>query len=727
MEADSILESEPSVIAERNWDAYQRLRDDGHAAYVEQAKLYDRYYVGGDDQWDPEVIAQLDKERRPHHTANLVLSTVNAAVGAYISQRQDIHFKPVSADANEATARILTKLVQHISYDSHSRWVEKQVVMDGFIQDRGFFEIRLDTAENLRGEIRECALDPVDVLIDAGGREYDPRTWQEVIVTKWLTPDQVAATYGPEAADHIRFLDSSATFGSDSAVFDPETFSRKSGYYSNGSTQGNVSVNSDWKRVRRIRVICRQYYKFTIRRYFVDNITGDTSPVPDHWPLEKANEIARAYNLSIIHKPERRIRWTHSCDKFLLFDGWSPYRRFNIIPYFPYFRRGRPFGIVRNLISPQDLLNKTLSQQLHVVNTTANSGWMIQSGSLVNMTVDELRQVGAKTGLVIEYSRGSEKPEKITPNQIPTGLDRLSEKATIYFREISGITDAMLGQPGREISGEALQRKQQASLLQLDTVFDNLAYTRQLRAEFILELIQDFYTEERIFKIIGYGEEGEEIPEEVHINIQQATGEILNDVTVGEYKVVISSRPTRDVQDETEMDLMLRMREAGVMIPDWAIIERSPLENRREIAEWNRRITGAAEPTPEEIEFQQMQQELLLRRQLAEIDEIAAKTQERLANAQKILAEAEAMGQSEQMEIVKFGAQLRRDMEKDLIDLQAKREELLARIEIARQKNESVQQQAILSALVKRLDTESKERIAKATAQARAVLRKRSI
>lgn len=716
---ETLLDREPSVIAEKNWIAYQRGRDDGHTKYVEEAKMFDRYFVGGvDGQWDPQVIAALDKEHRPHHSVNLVLSTVNVAVGQYVGTRQEILYKPKNGDANETTAKTLTKIGRHISDDSHSRWVEKQVFTDGVIQDRGFFEIRLDTEENIAGEIREGSLEPVDVIIDPGAREYDPKTWAEVFTTRWLTPDQIAATYGEAAAEHIKYLDSTTTYGTDSVIFDPETFSRVKSYYSQGTVNGQARYQDDWRRVRRMRVICRQYYKFTIRKYFVDNLTGDMAPVPDSWDTFKAQQVAQQYNLSLLSRPERRVRWTHSIDKFMLYDAWSPYRRFNIIPYFPYFRRGRPFGIVRNLISPQDLLNKVSSQELHVVNTTANSGWMIESGSLVNMTVDELRQVGAKTGLVLEFMRGSTPPEKITPNQIPTGLDRLSQKATVYFREISGISDAMLGQPGREISGEALQRKQQNGLVQLDPIFDNLAYTRQLRAEFILEMIQEYYTEERILKIIGFGEEGEEIPEDVVINQRDAIGNILNDVTVGEYRVVVSSRPSRDTEDETQTQLMLQMREAGIMIPDWAIIEASPLENRREIAEWNRRMTGATEPTPEEIQFSLMQQELELRRQMGELDELGAKTQERLANAAKALAEAEAVGQSEQMEIVKFGAQLRADLEKDAVAYRAKRDELMARIAIAREKNNSVAYQAQLNSLTKRLDTEAKERIAQVQAAA---------
>ena len=44
------------------------------------------------------------------------------------------------------------------------------------------------------------------------------------------------------------------------------------------------------------------------------------------------------------------------------------------------------------MISPQEQLNKISSQELHIVNTTANSGWVVESGSLSNMTEEELEE-----------------------------------------------------------------------------------------------------------------------------------------------------------------------------------------------------------------------------------------------------------------------------------------------------------------------------------------------
>lgn len=73
-------------------------------------------------------------------------------------------------------------------------------------------------------------------------------------------------------------------------------------------------------------------------------------------------------------------------------------------------------------------MNKISSQELHIVNTTANSGWIVESGSLAGMDADDLEEHGAETGLVLEFNRGSNPPAKIPPNQIPTGLDRISQK-----------------------------------------------------------------------------------------------------------------------------------------------------------------------------------------------------------------------------------------------------------------------------------------------------------
>ena len=113
------------------------------------------------------------------------------------------------------------------------------------------------------------------------------------------------------------------------------------------------------------------------------------------------------------------------------------------------------------------------SQMLHIVNTTANSGWIYEEGSLLNMTTEELEERGAETGLVMAVKRGSDRPEKIMANQIPTGLDRLASRAQANVAGIAGV-EGLVGQPSREVSGVALDQLESRGLIQVDVPFDSL-------------------------------------------------------------------------------------------------------------------------------------------------------------------------------------------------------------------------------------------------------------
>ena len=687
--------SKDDRIVSEQWGAYTRARDAGHTEYVTDARKFDDYYYG--DQWDDNVKATLDAQGRPAHTINLVLSTVNAVVGEYIKSRQDITFKPMGKGASLDTATALRFLFKQLATNNKSEHKEKTVFLDGLIQDRGYFYYYLDFSDNIEGEIRELIVDPTDVIIDPGAKEYDPETWSEAFISRWMTPDEIGALYGPEFAEKLKHIDGTGTFGHDSIEFESPTFA---GTFHDSDIFGQASAE-DVKRVKRVRVIERQYKKLTRTAFFVDRTTGDMRRVPEGWGKDKIIEFATNLDLHIIWKPERRVRVVVTADRILLHDGWSLFSRISIIPFFPYFRRGRPFGLVRNLISPQDMLNKVTSQELHVVNTTANSGWIFESGSLVNMDADDLMTQGAKTGLVIEHAKGSEAPTKITPNQIPSGLNEISAKAGVFFKEISGVNEALLG-AGRSDSSKALESRRQGGLVQQEIIFDNLDYTRELRAELMLEVVQNYYTETRLIQVFEKNEDGDDIEGELLINEPGPEDEILNDLTLGEYSVVISSVARRDTFDESVFDQLQSMREAGVQIPDFVLVENSLLSNKGEIVEMMKKAAGLAAPTEEELEEIARQKEIQFRLAEAEVMEKEAEAIERRANAQKLAAEAGFKVQQPQLEQARLGAEIRKDLEIEQIRSDTNRDDLAARLAIARDKGETTKTVAQIDSMTKR-------------------------
>ena len=670
-------------IASGQWDRYVRARDNGHLDYIELAKKCDAFYRG--DQWAMEDIATLDAEGRPALTINTILPTVNTVLGEQSSRRADVKFKPRKG-GDEEVANTLTKVFMQVSDNNKLDWVEQQVFSDGLILDgRGYFDVRVDFSDSVEGEIRITAKDPLDILIDPDAKEYDPKSWNEVFETKWMTLDDIEEMYGKKKAEALRFIaENGNSFGRDSVEYEETRYGdidTREDYLG-----ANIPGEDEYRNVKALRVIERQHRKLNRCDYYVDPLTGDQRQVPEAWGDRKAKKFAKDHNLSIISKMVKKVRWTVSCDHVVLHDDWSPYDDFTVVPYFAYFRRGRPFGMVRNLLSPQEQLNKIASQELHIVNTTANSGWLVESGSLVGMNPDDLEEHGAETGLVLEYARGTTPPTKIQPNQIPTGLDRISQKAAANVKAISGINDSMLGTDSAEVSGIAIQAKQNRGTIMIQVPLDNLNKTRQYLAEKTLNLIQRFYTEERLIQITN--EEDPMQPREpMIVNQMTPEGRIVNDLTLGEYDVVIATAPARDSFDEMQFAEAISLRSAGVAIPDDAIIEYSHLAKKAELAKRIRMITGV-EQSPEQMEMNAMQQQLAMQELQLGIEKIGAEIQHLQSEAAVNMAKTQDMAEiGPQLKMM----ELQSEMRQKEMELQLRRElaDLTNRTRVANQETSS--------------------------------------
>jgi len=677
-------EAEELTLAKNQWSAYTRARDSGHDEYIHMAKKCDMYYRG--DQWDEFDMQELDDQGRPALTINTILPTINAVLGEQSTKKADIQFKP-RGNGNQDIADVLTKVYQQIADNNKLEWVENQVFSDGLIQDRGYFDVRIDFSDHVMGEVRIEAKDPLDILIDPDAKHYDPRTWNEIFESKWMSVDEIEEVYGQDKADKLRMLaETGTTMGADSMEFEEERYG-ETDEYNYGQQYPGDPENAGM--LRAIRVIERQYYRLKECMFYVDVVTGDMREIPYNWSKKKREEFADQFGLDIMTRTVRKVRWTVTADTVVLFDDWSPYGHFTIVPYFPYFRRGKPFGMVRNLLSPQEQLNKITSQELHIVNTTANSGWIVENGSLAGMTADDLEEHGAETGLVLEFNRGSTPPAKIPPNQIPTGLDRLGQKASRNIKEISGITDAMLGMDSPEVSGVAIQAKQNRGSTMLQVPLTNLAKTRQYLAESILKLVQAFYTEERIIQVTD--EEDPYKPRTaMRVNQMSPEGTIINDLQLGEYDVVVSSAPARDNFDEMQFAEAISLRQVGVPIPNDMIVEYSHLSRKADVADRIRQQEGTAPPTPEQMQLQQFQAEAQIRSTQLEIAKLEAEVANIQTAAALNAAKVDQIGNEPQLKIAELQSKI-----------QTKREELDLRERLSELTNNMRKEQSDTAAAAK--------------------------
>lgn len=157
-------------------------------------------------------------------------------------------------------------------------------------------------------------------------------------------------------------------------------------------------------------------------------------------------------------------------------------------------------------------------------------------------------------------------------------------RAEDNIKEISTVGDSQMGFDREDVAAKAIIAKQSRGSINLNRVMANLDKTRRLAGIKVLELIQDFYTETRVMRITGENpfapvDQGESIT----VNQPQQDGSILNDLSIGEYDLVVTSTPMRDTLMDTEFEQAVRMKELGINIPDQVMIRNSNLSNKDEI------------------------------------------------------------------------------------------------------------------------------------------------
>ena len=649
-------------IASKTWYRYAYCRDNGHMEYVQKDDKCNAFFRG--DQWDQADLAALRAVRRPALTINKIISTLGNVMGEQIYNRSEISFRPRSG-APDTTAEILTKVFMQISDNNQLDWKRSDMFADGVIGSRGFLDVRIAFDDSMQGEVKIENLNPKNVIVDPDADSYDPDDWNEVFTTKWVTADDIALLYNADDAELLRGREQSwFPYGYDSIERHRDRFGdRFNAFYAGAYDQSSV--------LRNLRIVERQHRTLDKQLHFVNPQTGDMRAIPNDWSRDRIAYISQQFGLNTTKKLVKRIRWTVICDNVVLHDDWSPYKHFTVVPYFPHFRRGKTVGLVENLLGPQELLNKVSSQELHVINTTANSGWKVKAGALTNMSIEELEQRGAQTGLVLEVSE-IDAVEKIQPNATPTGLDRITYKAEEHIKGISGVSDSMQGMDREDVAAKAIQAKRQAGSTNLAKPLDSLVRSDFILARNVLDLVQQYYTEERIMTITKDKLTGE--TEQLHLNQITPEGEVLNDLTLGEYDVIVSSVPVRETLEDSQFDQAMAMREQGIEIPDTFVIENSRLLRKRDLL----KSMDDAKNSPEAQAQAQLQQ----RGMLAEVTKTEAEATVKQADAG--LKQAKA-----QKEVAAVG---HKDAEIAISAQQNNQEVQMAELELERQKHEQEMQ-----------------------------------
>lgn len=615
------------IKAKHTYDHYRFCYDNGHQEFLDKAQKCFDSWEGR--QWDEADRVARERARRPVLTFNMVEAMVRSMVGVQRALRNDVRYIPVS-DATLDDARVRDMIWMHIQSQNQFEFVEMDVFQKGLIMSRAYYEVRVCYDNSFQGSVLITSPRSQDIILDPSVEVYDPDKWPRTFKRRWVSYNDVLEMYGKEKADTVG-LSSVPSFFDYEDKFMAQQMGRLPYYY----TGGYIESPS----VRAHLLIEHQFYEYKTKEVFVDVETGDFSEVPNSWDRDQISNVLQTVPGVAVHKRKvRSIRWQVVVDDHVMHDDDSPYEHFTIVPYFPSFVDGAAKGAVESLIDPQRAYNKLTSSEVEVVSSVANSGYKVKTGSLRNMTAEQLEARGAEPGVVFELADVNDL-EKIQPNNIPQGYDRLSGKAEAMLQQLAGMSPAGRGFSGEYASSSAILQTQASQEINFAGWLANLHRSKQILASRVMDLVRSHYTETRLMKI-NMGTALAPQMQDVTLNEVTVEGTVLNDVTKGRYSTTLVPSPSRTSLTEADFDLLLRLRtEVGVQIPDAMLIELSPAANKAQIIQMLQGDSNERDAQQQEAEarIQQLEEQLMQ----ARADKDAAAAQLNQARAQKALVDSQ--------------------------------------------------------------------------------------
>ena len=598
-------------------------------------------------QWTEEEKEILEERGQEPVVFNMIATSIDWILGAERRQRVDWHILPRTRhDTQGAEAK--TKLLKYVS-DCNNAPLQRSLAFEDAVKGGlGWLEAgaRSDpTKEPIYIQYEDWR----NIWYDPLARKWDLSDARYIFRSKWVDLD-IAMSMWPERAHAIK---TAAYTGN--VQFDDEQY-RDTEVHSEGVTDLESEVaelgEGDQKLGRsRVRLF-ECWYRVPARTKVMK---GEELGVLDGTEYEEDNpEHAALVDqgfASVIDALKQKVRCMIYTGDVVIQDDWSPYRhdRFPFIPVWAKRRKkdGTPYGPIRNQRSPQNDLNKRRSKALFILSTNkiiadedATDDWA------------ELQSEAARPDGVIRKKRGSEL-QVFNETALADAHTQLMDQDAMYIQDASGVTNENLGRDTNAISGKAIEAKQDQGKTVTIRMFDNHRHAFQLLGELTLSLIEQYYSDAKQIRIT----KSKGRPEWVEINMPQADGTVLNDITASKADFILAesdyNESLRQALFESLSEMITKIDPSVAMQLLDIVVELSDMPGKEEIVNRIREINGMDDPyadpdDPEamakkEARDQQKAEQAELERQraIAEVEKAKADVELAQADTQKALHEAE--------------------------------------------------------------------------------------
>ena len=473
--------------------------------------------------------------------------------------------------------------------------------------------------------------------------------------------------------------------------------------------RGTGDSNAEWVMKEDIRIA--EYFYAKREPATLLMLSDGTSVYEDELDDEMEKMFAEV-GIIVMDKREsykRVIRWVKLTGMEVLEERIWPGKYIPVIPVYGaqlvVESKRKKFGITRMAKDAQRMYNFWQTSLTESVALAPKAKWLLAEGQDEGHE-NEWAQANIKSMPVLRYKqtdiegRMAPVPSRLQPEPPPTGVLAASAQISDDLKAVLGIFDPSQAIPGN-ISGKALMGQQQQVDLTNFHFYDNLTRSIKFTGKVILDLVPKIYDAQRVMRIIG--EDGR--PEMVTINERQQDEEgidkILNDVTVGEYDVVMDTGPGYNSKRMEAVNSMMPMMQGNQEL----------FQTAGDLLFRNMDFPGA----------DQIADRLAAANPLAQIDEksdVPPQIQMQMMQSKKVIEQMQQQMQAMQLEINNRGqiAQIKEDgaTKRKLMDVTARAHntETMAEVKVNDQNTRAVTSQnkteidAIVELMLHHMDTQ---------------------
>jgi len=528
--------------------------DDYESGVIEEAKQFLRFcsendsnnrvealddlkFAGG-DQWPVEIQNSRLLESRPYLTINKIDAYCRQISNQQRQQRPRMVAHGMNTESDEKVAEIVTGILRHIENQSDADAAYDNAFEFAVRMGWGYWRILYDypRPDSMEQEIYVKRIEnPFMVYFDPNSNEPDGSDAEKCLITEVISKESFRKMY--PGAD-------------DGGGFNP---------------RGTGDSQSEWITKEDIRIA--EYFYTEHKRTKLYLLSDGTTCYEDEKPSESMMLDAGVYVVSKRETIKKQIKWCKLTGMQVLEERDWPGRYIPVVPVYGQQlivdSKKKKFGLTRMAKDPQRMYNFWSTALTESVALAPKAKFLLAEGQDEGHEM-EWNTANIKSMPVLRYKQTDSDgkpapvPTRIQPEPPPTGMVTALQGLNSDLMAVVGIYDPAQLPTGMQ-SGKALNGQQQQTDMTNFHYYDNLTRSIRQSGRICLDLIPHIYSNERVMRIIGADGKGELVTINQKAQDEQGVDQVLNDVTTGEYDIVMETGPGYASKRQEAVDSMMTL------------------------------------------------------------------------------------------------------------------------------------------------------------------------